>query len=139
MQTVSALVLGAVLLLSASPAIAKVASVSLPELVQLSDQVVIGRVLRLHRVSGLQIAEVEVVETLKGDSRVSRVFFLAQPTWICDITEAEPEETALLFLVSRTAPSNSRTCRRAMESSERRPVASGAILIGCAQGRPSSW
>jgi hypothetical protein len=76
----------------------KVASVSLPELVQLSDQVVIGKVLRLHRVSGLQVAEVDVAETLKGDSHVSRLFFLAQPTWICDVTEADAGETALLFL-----------------------------------------
>jgi len=97
-QSLAAIAGAALLLLTASPGSARVASVSLPDLVQISDQVVIGTVVRLHRISGIQVAEVAVQETLKGDSRVSRLFFLAQPTWICDVTEAEAGETALLFL-----------------------------------------
>jgi hypothetical protein len=85
-------------LLDAPLGSAKVAGVSLAELVQLSDEVVVGKVLRVHQVSGLRIAEVDVVETLKGQSAIPTLFFLAQPTWICDITEAEAGETALLFL-----------------------------------------
>lgn len=68
-RRVSALVGAAVLLLNASPGMAKVASVSLPELVQLSDQVVIGKVLRLHRVSGLLVAEVEAVRVKPNETR----------------------------------------------------------------------
>jgi hypothetical protein len=88
----------AALLLSASLGTAKVRGVSLAELTQLSDQIVVGKVLRVHQVSGLQVAELEVAETLKGDSPLPTLFFLAQPTWICDITEAEAGESALLFL-----------------------------------------
>ena len=93
-----ALVGAAALLLNAPLAVARVQGVSLAELVQLSDQVVVGKVLRVHQVSGLRVAEVEVVETLKGQTPVPHLFFLAQPTWICDVTEAEAGETALLFL-----------------------------------------
>ena len=95
-----ALVPLAALLLTSPDANANVRGLSLPELVELSDRIVLGTVSRLHRVSGLLIAEVAVSETLKGAPLVPTVYFLAQPTWICDVTEAEAGETALLFLTS---------------------------------------
>ena len=44
------------------------------------------------------IAEAEVVHLLKGQVGTSKLYFLAESTWQCDIAEARPGEDALLFL-----------------------------------------
>jgi hypothetical protein len=79
-----------------------------------------------------------VVETLKGDSLVSRLFFLAQPTWICDVTEAEAGETALLFLERSNGVLELLNMPPGMASSGMRLVASGGSSIGFAEARPFS-
>jgi hypothetical protein len=98
------------------PTPAKVASITLEDLIRFSDAVVVGRVARLevvHRPSNdlgwaaepsrrlgaeIPFAEVEVLEVLKGAPDLRRLIYLAAPTWTCDITSAELGETALLFL-----------------------------------------
>jgi hypothetical protein len=88
----------AVLLVGSPTAEAKVRGISLSELVQLSDRIVVGTVSQIHDVSGIQVGEVTVLETLKGVPPAPVLYVLAQPTWICDITEVEVGQTALLFL-----------------------------------------
>lgn len=44
------------------------------------------------------IAEAQVVRLIKGQVGTSKLYFLAESTWTCDIAEARPGEDALLFL-----------------------------------------
>jgi hypothetical protein len=74
----------------------KVAPTSLESLTIRADLIVIGRVARLVTVKGIQVAEVQVTRTIKGSSRQS-VYYLAQPTWICDITSGTVGEDTLFF------------------------------------------
>jgi hypothetical protein len=78
---------------------AKVGSVEFAALVKASDVVVLGNVVDVSTVDGVKVARVKVIETYKG-TKVDQLFFLAQPTWICDISEAMKGETALLFLTA---------------------------------------
>jgi hypothetical protein len=88
----------------AIPLSGKVAPTTLEKLTQVSDQVVVGYVLNVRKIAGLRVAELQVTETLKGDPNLIRLHFLAQPTWICDITEAGKGETGLYFLSSPDSP-----------------------------------
>lgn len=74
----------------------KVAPTTLHDLTARSGLVVIGRVTRLLEVKGVRVAEVRVTSTLKG-SAYSTIYYLAQPTWICDITKGTVGEEALFF------------------------------------------
>ncbi|MGC2185061.1 MAG: hypothetical protein WA637_17420 [Terriglobales bacterium] len=47
-------------------------------------------------VKGLRVAQVQVTATIKGRSP-SRIYYLAQPTWICDTTGATIGEETLFF------------------------------------------
>jgi len=67
------------------------------ELVKHSDFIVIGKVQSVTRVETVKVAKIEVSRILKG-SPVSELYFLAQDTWMCDISGAEVDETALFFL-----------------------------------------
>lgn len=86
----------------------------LAELVRCADWIVVGQVTRVvERVAnpdrsdetlgllqgypGLRVAEIKVLESLKG-SPPARLAFLAQGTGLCDVTTAKRGETALLFL-----------------------------------------
>jgi len=61
--------------------------------------IVLGKVAEVRSVGGVQIARLRITETLKGAKR-RELFFLAQSTWICDISAAKQGETVLLFLFS---------------------------------------
>ena len=87
--------------LSAAPASAKVAAISLDKLVATSEEIVIATVTELSPASPLReelvLASAQVKRTLKGS--VTGTFqFLASPTWTCDTSTAELGETVLLFL-----------------------------------------
>ncbi len=91
------LVAGA-LLLSFS-AQAKVKPERISELVVMSDQIVLARVVSISEgADGLKHARADVREVWKGrqDKEVS---YLASPTWACDISSAEMGESVVLFLV----------------------------------------
>jgi len=79
-------------------ALAKVASVSLENLVKQSDIIVVAKVESVNRpIIGKRYAKAKVLEVWKGPA-VESVEFLASRTWTCDISDAKKGETALLFL-----------------------------------------
>lgn len=75
---------------------AKVAATTLRELTSGADMIVVGRVADILKVKAVRLAAVEVIETLKGTPH-KRIYYLAQPTWTCDITTGRIGETALFF------------------------------------------
>lgn len=93
--------------------VVKVAPVTLDELVTMSDAIVIGEVERVVDVKSTfaswfapeeldlptwPIAELKVLQTLKGDSAITKRRFAAFKTWTCDISDAKVGERALYFL-----------------------------------------
>ena len=86
-----------IFVLSAVAGNAKVARVSFDELAKGSDTIVIGKIIETQEIEGVTVARVQVGQVLKGPNR-RELTYLAQPTWICDITSAVRGETVLLFL-----------------------------------------
>ena len=74
----------------------KVAPTTLKELTVSADLIVVGKVTKVTSVKGLRVAEVQVTTTLKGQSP-NTIYYLAQPTWICDTTGATVGEETLFF------------------------------------------
>jgi hypothetical protein len=74
----------------------KVAQTTLRELTASADLIVIGSVTKVIDVKGLKVAQVHVVTTVKGIPHAT-VYYLAQPTWICDTTGATVGEETLFF------------------------------------------
>jgi hypothetical protein len=83
------------------PAHCKVARASLTDLVKNSDQIVIGTVVAVEHIEGVKVATLEVDTTLKG-VELGHLYFLAVPTWACDVSDAQLGEHILLFLVQHT-------------------------------------
>jgi hypothetical protein len=74
----------------------KVASTTLRELRNNSDLIVVGKATTVTSVKGVRVAQVQVTATIKGRSP-STIYYLAQPTWICDTTGATVGEETLFF------------------------------------------
>jgi hypothetical protein len=88
--------LAAVLIVLAGECLPKVAPTTLKELTASADLIVVGKVTRVMNVKGVRVAEVKVATTIKGDAQ-STIYYLAQPTWICDTTGATVGEETLFF------------------------------------------
>ncbi|ABF42540.1 hypothetical protein Acid345_3539 [Candidatus Koribacter versatilis Ellin345] len=84
-------------LVSALPMASSVLPTTLKGLTTSAELVVVGKVSRVLKVKGVSIAEFEVSETLKGQ-RYEKIYYLAQPSWTCDIADAIVGEKSLLFL-----------------------------------------
>jgi hypothetical protein len=100
--------------LVAAPSAASVAPTTLAELSKRAKLIAVGRVLAIHEPVGSRVAEVEILQVVKGPLDASRVFVFAQPTWTCDIADAKDGETALFFLADDTALKESRRFWRAL-------------------------
>jgi hypothetical protein len=90
----------AIALVAGSPAKAKVAPATLGDLVQRADFVGIVRVDRVStRIPLLRRsrASATILQSWKGQPS-GTVRFIAQPSWICDITEAKVGEEAIVFV-----------------------------------------
>ena len=108
------------LLLAAAPSGApRVAPIALEDLILLADAIVVGQVARVVCVGpdgevepaavdahgaarcsdARTVAEVAVERVLRGDPYGKRIWYLAESTWTCDVTDAEPGERALFFLM----------------------------------------
>ncbi|MBI4864584.1 MAG: hypothetical protein HY815_30665 [Candidatus Riflebacteria bacterium] len=83
---------------SAVPAEAKVMPTTLEALAKGCPAIVIGKVTDVTRVDGVRFAEVRAEEILKGPPSLRSLRYLAQPTWMCDVTWADEGERVLLFL-----------------------------------------
>jgi hypothetical protein len=88
--------LTAVVLCLAGECSPKVAPTTLRELTASSDLIVVGKVTTVISVKGLHVAQLQVTTTIKGRSP-STIYYLAQPTWICDTTSATVGEETLFF------------------------------------------
>ena len=107
---------------AASSVVARVGDIKLSELVRGSDVISTGRVTRIQAIprapeerprppgakrsflsdwrsqAEVTFAEAELVQLVKGEGAMTKVCFLAEGTWTCDISDAELNETALFFL-----------------------------------------
>lgn len=76
---------------------AKVARIEFSKLIAISELIVVATVDSVGFPIGKRYARATVKEVWKG-TNLSKVEFLASPTWTCDISEAKKGETVLLFL-----------------------------------------
>lgn len=88
--------LSAVVLFLAAECSPKVAPTTLKELTAHAELIVVGKVVRVTNVKGLRVAEVQVAATIKGNSPTT-IYYLAQPTWVCDTSAATIGEETLFF------------------------------------------
>jgi hypothetical protein len=70
----------------------------LKDMARRSAFIVMGRISRIELVDGVKLAEIEVVRTLKGNPGVTRLYYWASPTWLCDVSDGEVGEEGLYFL-----------------------------------------
>lgn len=77
---------------------AKVGPTDLTSLATSSDVIAAVNVVRVHSKKGARIAEASVSRIVKGPSDLKTLYFVASPTWTCDISTAEEGENALVFL-----------------------------------------
>ncbi len=78
---------------------AKVGPTPLENLYWESEIVAIGRDRRVFEKDGWQLAEFEIQQVIKGSvSKNDTVYYLAEPTWTCDVSRAKAGSRSLLFL-----------------------------------------
>jgi hypothetical protein len=82
-----------------APAVsAKVSPTTLEEVAWSSELIAVGRDVRVFDVHGWRVAEFAVDRVLKGDAQTRTLYYLADPTWTCDVSTAAPGEKSLIFL-----------------------------------------
>jgi hypothetical protein len=97
--------LGLLLLLTVSFTPLKVGTIRFEQLVAMSDVIAVAKVTAIESAGDKRFALLETSQLIKGaikadgEGEVSRASFLAQATWMCDISTAKVGEEALLFLV----------------------------------------
>ena len=84
------------------PVNADVAPMTLERMIAASSIIVLGKVSRVAVFNPsaeypVKIAEVEVIETLKGPRNLKTVYYWASPGWACDVTTAHEGETDLFL------------------------------------------
>lgn len=76
---------------------ARVMEMVFDDLIEDADLIVIGKVESINHISDVRIAKFKISQTLKGTA-TDEIYFLAERTWTCDISDARVGEKALLFL-----------------------------------------
>src|SRR6185312_2723586 len=84
--------------IAVSPCFADAGTMKLEDMIQRSEYVVLGKVSRVKVVDGVKLAEIEVTRTLKGDASVTRLYYWASPSWMCDVSDATAHEDGIYFL-----------------------------------------
>ena len=64
----------------------------------MSPVIVRAKVDSIEKVVGIRVAIATVLDTYKGRVSGEKVAFVAQPTWICDVSSASKGESVLLYL-----------------------------------------
>ncbi len=77
---------------------AKVARIELSKLIQQSNYIVLARVESITEMDGVKIARAVPLQAFKGANNLTAFYFVAEPTWTCDTSQAKQDETALFFL-----------------------------------------
>ncbi len=80
-----------------NPAAGMLRGTNLDELTRRAALIVRGRVTRVESVHGVRIAHLQVERTLKGEATAD-AYFVADPSWSCDISDANKGERGLYFL-----------------------------------------
>jgi hypothetical protein len=91
------MLLAAITCLSAT-SLKKVKAITVNELYKMSPVIVRAKVDSIEKVVGIRVAMATVLDTYKGQVSGTTVAFVAQPTWICDISGAKKGEDVLLYL-----------------------------------------
>jgi hypothetical protein len=96
----------AVLVALGSTDFADVGSTKLETLIDGSDLVVLGKVVSVTAVgsNGFKIAEVEITQTLRGQTESANLRYIATPMTDDDASDAQLGESALLFLRRLSKP-----------------------------------
>ncbi len=115
---------------AARPLAAKVARTDLSSLVRKSHLIVVATVEELIKDCGVTLARAVPMRSLKGSAPQS-LFFVAQPTWRCDVSKAVEGETVLLFLDAE----KSRQVRVWDPSARKVVVSSGPLFSIAHSGR----
>ena len=76
----------------------KVQAPKLNDLIKHSDLIAEGRVTKIVVVRGVRIARLDLARVHKGSPTIKRLYLWASPTWVCDISGAELNESGLYFL-----------------------------------------
>lgn len=82
---------------------AKVGTISIGELAQGSDLILVAEVQRVEVKAGVKIARVRVIRFVKGKAECP-IAFVAEPTWACDTSAALPGKRVLLYLTAAVDP-----------------------------------
>lgn len=100
--------------------LAKVANIEVGELAALSSVIAVATVAEVETISGVKVASAVIERVFKG-APGKRVRFIAQPTWICDISAAVKGERILLFLnnIGNWTPPKDLDIRGASRTSDR--------------------
>lgn len=93
-----AALIAAAIALAATAVFSKVGSIALAELFWESEIVAIGSDVRVFEQSGWRVAEFSVTRVFKGSPTPLTVYYLAEPTWACDISTASVGERSIIFL-----------------------------------------
>jgi hypothetical protein len=72
--------------------------IPLQRMVKFATLIAVTQVEKIEVVEGIRVARVVVLRSFKGGLPGQRFRYIAEPTWMCDISMALPNETALLFL-----------------------------------------
>ena len=114
------------LFIFATPCFADAGSMTLEDMVQRSKYIVLGKVSKVKIVDDVKLAELEVLRTLKGDPSSNKLYYWASPTWMCDVSDATLNETAIYFLwdpeVSNANKHHLRFLRRAHPFTQGAPI-----------------
>lgn len=77
----------------------KVATISIKDIAQSSQVIVVADVIEIVDRSGVRVAMAKVVRGLKGAVPNDTIEFVAEKTWTCDISNAVLGERVLLYLI----------------------------------------
>ena len=76
---------------------AEVATATLKNLIIYSKVIVVGKVVKVSTVENLKIAEVEVIEVLKGQFNNRILYYRANPLGACDVSGGKEQEIGIYF------------------------------------------
>lgn len=81
-------------------------SAKLTTVIKGSDLIALGTVSEVVTVNGYRVAKLKIEGVLKGEAQLQEAYFVASPTWTCDISDAKVGERGLYFLSPANRVSN---------------------------------
>ena len=75
----------------------KVAQAKLADIIKGSDLIALGTVSEVVKIKEYRVAKLKIEGVLKGEAQLQEAYFVASPTWTCDISNAKVGERGLYF------------------------------------------